>query len=1851
MPLSGGAADKYGNRYEGLWTVQCIIRILKDEYTSIFLEEPGQDYGEFRLTKADGVNELHQVKRQNGNEGRWRINDLINRGILKGFWAFTANPLHKFVFISTDNVERLPELVDRANKAHGYENFINAFLSKNKTLQHTFKEISDHFDAAEEEVYSRLKRLTIEPISETQLRRQVEWGIANFTNGNWANAVDILAQYALEKIHNELTQDHIVEHLRERKIFKSTGLKLKGRKQYPLPQKPNRFISRASILRTLTQRFSSETRIVLVKGVDGAGKTTLLFQFIEENPSDSFYFFVGKDWTSNTTAFLRDICGQFQNELGEDNNLDQSQYDELRDTFARLSSDIARLSRQRRRPYYLVVDGLENVKEEPGRESIIDLIQLDSDGLFVLGSTNRDLLLHLPSFTEHLDYFTPADTKEYFADFEVTQVQLQDIYRISEGLPVYLDQLRREIEGGKPISSVLNNLPTAFHDLLDRDWKTRSHSDEELNLLAMLAHAEMSFDEALLSAVTSIDESQIQQILDNTQFVEIQSITRYYRFVTDAHRSFVADKLKDRADYVNETLIYYYQQEIFSEESLERLPLLLHLRRNKYEVLKSLVNVNYLEKSLSITHDMSLLRRNTMLMIDAANRFSDEKDLPTVSKFSLISSLLKTFTEESADKFEVQALLAIGEHERSLGLAYQAPMLEDKLELLAVIGRELKHNNGSLLDNVVIELERMIADITPNVILRERAIDIATDLFVVHPQAALDLLEKVADTDGKYSIDILLAVLALRLERDKQTIPDTLKSRIANEKLREFVTANSQSIANLTAENAVIEAENLEDVSGQIFLLRSWCNENRENPAAIKVIDKAIQIIQEAPSEEYSPSMLHLRQFAEPLVQYEHNEISQTIEIFRDIKAAALQQPFEEALELELILLRLEGKNSKEKMQEQLLDLYLGLEQVKDLDVLCYCYVQILLNLTNLDPNDEIELGEEIKALLPEKFEQLLLGSADHYRVAERILRALTKYDHQLALKFAKQLNTSSRRDDAYADIMRIFVSKIDTLTDPSFLNDVLNLVSDRKHRNQILVGLLRTFAEKLDPHISPAVEIFVARLSEVDDPTDLAFGYCHAFHLMVKSGHITEAEICFDKMKNAWRQIELLPARIDVGFNLVIILSEQNGEKAREFYEIVSSDRKSHRLSNGTLVELYSNLLNLSIRSIVAFKGKADFQDRLAEIVENIEQIPSKTVRAGHYNDLSLRFYLHKLNQYSAIILEEKILPLIENSQTLVDRIEILRVVAPALFHAAWDHFNQAISELGDEKDDVILTVIVNLISKQSPADPISLEQNNFTVDNTIASEVCGLIELLHTDSVIHTAIKLLVEASIYDDRNSYNQKGESCHLSEVTALSIARRLAAIIENRLPDSKNIQHDGFKISCYALLARLRDVAKRAKLRWDEIVPDWNEIIRQAREIPNIPDRILVLSWIAGMLKNHDEPLARSLVEDAQNLVYIIPNVLDRSNSLTEVAQAWHNLDDKSASRYLLTQAMKIIEGLSWNETKDQVAAQILQAAHAVDPALASSLTSLIDNPLIQHRLQDRVFSKDLIREPHKLDLNNDMIDYRPVISAAYEITRAMNSGTYHTLVDSSIMQWLTISSKLPFSMSYPVRLLEIQNYAGESQNYTPKFHLTEVYANLLDSLKLIGLISAELYPYDISNLSLTTIPKSLRTLPIESSEHFSDFITRWLDEAHNVEFLEIYDRKFSYHDLMLILQCAKLVPVKIFTSWNAQGLNTSDTSVLDLFRNSWYELSQEAPYDLQISLFESEDGLCPIESRLYFLNRRKGVEIIPNRNYLEKARVHIRELSADEASRRAQECMQEFLISPIRRYRGEKVVRSTIHID
>jgi len=70
LPLAGGASDKYGGRYEGLWTISRMADVLAERAESIYLDPPGEAGKgvEFRLL-AEGVRAYHPVKRQRGGTG------------------------------------------------------------------------------------------------------------------------------------------------------------------------------------------------------------------------------------------------------------------------------------------------------------------------------------------------------------------------------------------------------------------------------------------------------------------------------------------------------------------------------------------------------------------------------------------------------------------------------------------------------------------------------------------------------------------------------------------------------------------------------------------------------------------------------------------------------------------------------------------------------------------------------------------------------------------------------------------------------------------------------------------------------------------------------------------------------------------------------------------------------------------------------------------------------------------------------------------------------------------------------------------------------------------------------------------------------------------------------------------------------------------------------------------------------------------------------------------------------------------------------------------------------------------------------------------------------------------------------------------------------------------------------------------------------------------------------------------------------------------------------------------------------------------------------------------------------
>ena len=120
--------------------------------------------------------------------------------------------------MSGNDAYQVHELSERAKGSVSWEEFDSEFLraaQKRKDFQQLCRSFGD---LPEAEAYLYLKRITAEAIGETILRTTVESRIWALVDGEPGVVTDVLAQFALDSVHDELTANDIWNHLEERGI-------------------------------------------------------------------------------------------------------------------------------------------------------------------------------------------------------------------------------------------------------------------------------------------------------------------------------------------------------------------------------------------------------------------------------------------------------------------------------------------------------------------------------------------------------------------------------------------------------------------------------------------------------------------------------------------------------------------------------------------------------------------------------------------------------------------------------------------------------------------------------------------------------------------------------------------------------------------------------------------------------------------------------------------------------------------------------------------------------------------------------------------------------------------------------------------------------------------------------------------------------------------------------------------------------------------------------------------------------------------------------------------------------------------------------------------------------------------------------------------------------------------------------------------------------------------------------------------------------------------------------------------------------------------------------------------------
>lgn len=128
-PRLGGETDKFGNRYEGAWTIRHALYVLLGSGTSLCVEPSGPlgDGAEF-VYRHDHGTEVHQVKRQNRNANSWNVASLRDKGVWENLRSHVEAG-RAFHFVSVVPARALDELADRARRSDDLASFEAEWLT------------------------------------------------------------------------------------------------------------------------------------------------------------------------------------------------------------------------------------------------------------------------------------------------------------------------------------------------------------------------------------------------------------------------------------------------------------------------------------------------------------------------------------------------------------------------------------------------------------------------------------------------------------------------------------------------------------------------------------------------------------------------------------------------------------------------------------------------------------------------------------------------------------------------------------------------------------------------------------------------------------------------------------------------------------------------------------------------------------------------------------------------------------------------------------------------------------------------------------------------------------------------------------------------------------------------------------------------------------------------------------------------------------------------------------------------------------------------------------------------------------------------------------------------------------------------------------------------------------------------------------------------------------------------------------------------------------------------------------------------------------------------------------------
>lgn len=1612
---------------------------------------------------------------------------------------------------------------------------------------------------------------------------------------------------------------------------------------------PKDYVKRDAILNQIDKALEIND-IVFIKGDEGIGKTTILNDFVLQNSQNCVSFFVNEfdKYTYNFDCILDKLYSQIffytKNEISE-------VYPDL-NLYNSIQGDLRKKIKSSRKNLFFVLDGFDNLNSKE-LDQIIPLIDILpwKNAKFIF-SGNHEIFSRfysqkLNSTSIDIYNFGFHETKEYFKEICVNEIELQEIHKLSsKGIPSKLKELKLLCNNNGGVTKFLEIEDiTDKTNYLEKIWEEVNEENLILSkIIALLVFSDTDLDTYTICEILNIEK---KVLIDNIKEITFIIITdNKITFQVDTIRKFSKIKLKNLEDDINNLLIDYYELQQDSEESMFNLPYLYSKAKQWEKITKFFTTdafIHFIDKYQTIVNINSQFSiafnasKNTKIRFDEARL-----------RFALHKSSIIELEKHELWESEIEARILLGEYNQSLSLANSALLKEDRLKLLAILAKQRKINNLpedlDLLEQIICLYEQI--DFSN---IREKGFEIAGILIYSNLQLAIELVEKVTDNSStNNSLDYAFAYLTLYAseinKKNKSQIADidVINAKIQNDDVKNITNALRFLSDEYSIDELFVNVNRISKFSQKLFILKNWIKNNTNNKEVTKAIKLTLEEIVRTSSENV-PNATSLSEIASPLPYLDNvSEIEELILLF-DAHKSTIDRPTKSYVQLQLIIAEALLKIDFVKSKDRIFDIYLLIEELSDLSIKTDCLSFLWLWLSKNDINNEIEksisLIETIEAQTKKNIDLLLKDTAFHFKMVENVISTIITSNPDFIFETIKKLNTQERRDVAYKLALENYVQKtkieeLDFVLINKFNKEIINSLL----KEGVIIEIIDKFyflKEDVIPHINKILPYYllIANISQV---ANKCYIICHAIKILNfdKATHQVKIDDLLIELKKSWDFIDVLWEKIEIGFLIARDLTDFSQEKAREYLNFATDLKHHEAFSSSSIVNTYIASIKLTIMSfcgLVLIDDKRSIELNL--IYDTINVLQSVGEKLKLWSEVYLRVYALGKEDLSKNIYKQYINPLLNEwifNAADTYKSNTITKISPALYIYNSGTFNtDYFDKLNAEyKEQAIKNVCDYILTKLYIDDPTSFDQKTEKLEYSEINELCSLIDRFNSDFLIHFYIEKIVKC-IKESKNE---------LTIVQKNSLKEKIKLIIKLRLPSLSGIQHEGYKIISESEILSLESYNESS----------WKNLISRANFITNVSDRALILVMLANKITLKSNKKQVELMEKAFDLIKSIPSVYDKTNRFDATWETWLSIDKSKFKKYL---KLAYKDLLLAKDGEINGIKKIIDMAHQHDSQLTDELIIMLDDDPARKKLKEpfvkRIESKTIVNKACKQSnmlAGLDNYQYQEVFK---KNLIDLNNGKRVSKDIAETFEILDKSSEFSLNDAFESYLYFIQNAIKRYEvNSKEKDILTSIFSATIENTKLIGILSSDNI-MKMKNLYKAKVGLDLNPIisPGERNKAIEILKNWFLNNIDNQ--LIIIDPYFTEKELNILQLIQEVKPnceVKILTSKTKSSNNNhidSDTMKSinkEVYLRAWRTISSDDPLPTIIRIVWDKDTLdTPIHDRwIIEPNTKKGLKLGTSFNGFGNKESSIEELNT-ESLINVEDIINKYLYKEIRK--------------